>query len=794
MSPLSALLLSLSLLSLLAPVCVSATLYSLCYTLSSSLSSSPVFPWSVSVFGTLNVSAPLAGSGGGVVVVQSATLQRTAVYRGQTYNTLGLPNSLAAANSYQSNDNVLSLTAPFLFDSHRLAFVFANSVYSAYGNSSNTVVVYNDTMYGLAETTIPPNDGVLAAVQAAFTIAPTNTYTANVPCTQPAITPPSAAQLTALTTPVVYAFCYGFTGGPGDGTSDSTWTISVQGNITTTQYTGTGTDDNTGSVVSDIQAVRLYADPNGALTRSRIVGLAAGSSQPGVFASNVLYPTYPYFDLYGLIYQANAPLLNVVVAASSPTLTVGQMFVDSYDMFDETVYDTATGGTYLTSVGAIDITPAVGGSLSSLQCSNTAGTLLSYAFCYTLISDSSSSIPYSTAVYGVVQATGPVIRQGRTALTMQSMTGIRSLTANGVTTTQNIVRLVFVNGDNDLTNAAILNDNLLYLDPPLPIDYFGFVFALSSNAVFPTQTSPTTDINLSGGHGVWYEWPVLGGNGSETSIASFNFTAASSPTSFPCPSASSTSPSYQPSSSMNFCYTAQSSQWSLIAQGTLMLYGATISLDGRTARALQSANGTRTYYGADGSANTVTIAGVSADSFGAVNYTYSQLLYTSAPYVDAAGLLFALASSPVALTPYGPITGDPVVNLVLLPNGSVVEQVQEARAGTVNQTLVTLLLGPSASSCTVGTVGTGSGNNNSGGGGGGGGLSHGAIAGIVIGSVVGGVLLIVIVGCFIANFFLKAAKSSSEPAASPVSFPPAGSYDHQRDTPSMTNGTGVEIA
>ena len=173
---------------------------------------------------------------------------------------------------------------------------------------------------------------------------------------------------------------------------------------------------------------------------------------------------------------SDAPLLNIELSASSSTLTIGQLTVDSYNMFDETVYDTATNAAYLTPVGAIDLTPAVGGNLSTLQCASNAGSSISYAFCYTLTSDSTSSIPFSIVAYGVVQASGPVIRQGRPALTMQSVTGVRVLTANSATTTQNIVRLVFINGETDLTNAAILNDNLLYLDDgyqSAPIDYYG---------------------------------------------------------------------------------------------------------------------------------------------------------------------------------------------------------------------------------------------------------------------------------------------------------------------------------
>ena len=788
MTHLLALLLALLALSspIARPCAAQSSLYSLCYTLSSALASSPVFPWSVSVFGTLNVSAPLAGSGTGTVTVQCATLQRTAVYRGQTINTAGAVNSLAPSGSYQANDNLLSLTAPHLADSHSLAFVFASSVYSAYGNSSNTVAVYNDSMYGLAEDNIPPSDGVLAAVLATFSIAPTSTYTASVSCTQPSVLAPTASQLAALNTPVVYSFCYAFTGGPGDGTTGSTWSISVQGNLTATQYTGAGAYGSTGSVVTGLQAVRVYTDPDGVVTTSRTVGLASSNWQHGEYASNVLYESYPYFDLYGLYYLSDSPLLNIEVSGSSSALTVGQLSVDSYDMFDETVYDTATGAAYLTPVGALDVTPAVGGDPSTLQCGSSAGNMLSYAFCYTLTSDSSSSAPFSVLTWGVLQATGPVVRHGRPALTMQSMTGVRVLVANGASTAQNIVRLVYINGETDLTNAAILNDNLLYLDATsqlLPVDYYGFVYALSTEAVFPMQTSPTTDVNLSAGDGVWYEWPVLGGNGEQTTTATFNITTASNPTSFPCPSAVTSASVFQPSTTMQFCYTAQSDQWSLIAQGTLMLYGATITVGGRTALALQSASGSRTFSTANGTVNTVAITGVSADSFGAVNYTtYNQLLYTSTPYVDAAGLLFTLASSPVALTPAGPITGDPVVNLMLLSNGSVVEQMEEANAGSVNQTLVTLLLGPSASSCTVRSFVGG------GGGDGGSGLSHGAIAGIVVGSVVGAVLLAVIVALLVA-----ATLRSRKPAGPPSSPQPTGTYDHQRDT-SATNGTAVEMA
>ena len=285
-------------------------------------------------------------------------------------------------------------------------------------------------------------------------------------------------------------------------------------------------------------------------------------------------------------------------------------------MFDETVYDTATDAAYLTSVGAVDITPAVGGNLSTLQCASNAGSTLTYSFCYTLTNDPSSTTAYSVVAHGVMQASGPVIRQGRPALTLQSMTGVRVLTANAVVTTQNIVRLVFINGDNDLTNAAILNDNVLYLDATSqlpPVDYFGFVYALSSNAVFPVADL-TYDRHQSE-CGAWHVVRVAGAG--RQWIADHprhvQLHGCHQPHLVPLSVCCHPFSRLQPSTAVSFCYTAQSAQWSLIAQGTLMVYGANITAAGRTALALQSANGTRTYYSANGTVNTVAITGVSAE-------------------------------------------------------------------------------------------------------------------------------------------------------------------------------------
>ena len=68
----------------------------------------------------------------------------------------------------------------------------------------------------------------------------------------------------------------------------------------------------------------------------------------------------------------------------------------------------------------------------------------------------------------------------------------------------------------------------------------------------------------------------------------------------------------------------------------------------------------------------------------------------------------------------------------------------EAKVGSVNRTVVNLVLGPSALLCAVAAFGGGSGDGSSG-------LSHGAIAGIVVGSVVGAALLAAIAVFIVIN-------------------------------------------
>ena len=766
-------LLAVLLLVSAVPPVLCQPFYAVCFTLSSSLLTSPLFPWSISVSGTLNVSLPDPSSG--LVRVLHANTVRSSTYQGRTVSVTPTGDTLLAAGSYQGNDNLLSLTPPYLTAAHSLAFVFPSTVYSAYGPSGAAVSVYNDSTFGLLEDTSPPNDGVLASITSSFTLTPSTVYSSDVHCPLPAVPSPTAVQLQQLSTPVVYSFCYLFTGGPGDGSSDpsgAVWTITAQGNFTTSSYTGTGSAGQ-GSVLSSVSGVRLYTAPDGTLSSATIAGLAPVNPLHGSLASNVLYTAYPYLDTYGAVFTSGlTSFVSEATPLTSPATTLAQVYIDSAQMFNEYLYS-ADGTSYWSPVGSIEVVPVAGGDVSTLQCSFTAGTTLAYSFCYTLVSDATANAPFSIVAYGVFTAAGPQIRHGRPSMSMQTMTGVRIVTNASTSVVQNIIRLVYVNGDEEVSEANILNDNLVFLSSPFLSDY-GFDFSLSTNALYPDHTASTADINLSGGgQGEWYEWPAVG-TGSESSIGSFNWSRADDPTVFPCsPSPTQATPPYQPSISVPFCYTAQTSGGSLMAVGTLMLYSASIAVGGRSALAVQSANGTRTFQAGDGALNVVAIEGVSADQFPSVVYvSYNQLVYGSAPFVDTAGLLLQLAAAPAPLTPDGAIAGDAVVHLLQLSNGSIVEQWETAGA-QLSAVPVTLTVGSAAVSCAQPSLPSS--------GGGSSGLSGGKIAGAVVGSVVGAFLLCLLCLCLLRSGTKGADAGGSQPHGSSA----------QQSGPAMEMAQGV---
>ena len=376
------------LLSVMASPVVSQSYFSFCYTLSSSLSSSPIFPFSIAVSGSLNVSAAVSPSQPSEVQVTAVVGQRSVVYQGQTH-TVSIA-AIAAPQSYLGNDNVLSLSPPFLSSTHALAFVFAAPAYSAYGIGGLYGAVYNDSVYGLAEDSTPPNDGAVAAVVSSFSLQPSATFTANVSCSAPAVPAPTASQLGLLTSTVSYSYCYAFTGGPGDSgpaSSAAVWTISAVGSISTSGFSGT-VNGETASVITNMTGTRVYTDTAGQSFSSQLTGVAAANSLLGQAASNLLYSAYPYFDLSGVMVSALGSVSSAFTPVAQPEASALILLsTNYYAIFDETIFLPSLqspGQGFLTPVGNLDIALSSAGA-ASLQCTFNAGAAVSYAFCYSLV-------------------------------------------------------------------------------------------------------------------------------------------------------------------------------------------------------------------------------------------------------------------------------------------------------------------------------------------------------------------------------------------------------------------------
>ena len=763
------------------PVGRAQSLFAFCATLSSDLSSSPLFPFAVTLSGTLNLSVAFDGHSPPTYLVQSAVGQRLVLYEGVQYSTSIA--RIAPVNSYQGNDNRLSLSAPLLSDGHGLAFDYSTATYSAYGPMGAHSYLYNDSAFGLAEDSSPPSDGGVASISSAFSLSPTSSYSATTPCPLPSLPTPSALQLSQLTSTVSYSWCYWFTGGPGDYDDDpqgDVWSISASGQLLVSQYQGSVRGVSAARILN-VTGSRTYTDVYGRSATLAITGLSAVNNPlHGAYSDALLYAGYPYLDAYGLYFTSSGPLSSSTLSPA-PNATLGQLFIDSYDMFDESITDLSTDSAYETPVGAFDLALTSDGP-SSLQCQPTAGPVQSYAWCYSLQSTDPTLPSYLVQAFGVLTATGPVLRQGRQALSVQSMTGVRQLTTPSGTSTQSIVHLVYINGDAVVSNSSVLNDNLLYLQDP-HIDGYGLEFSLSTPTVYPTATAASGDLNLAhGADGVWYEYPAPytspAGVGLGSTAGGLNFTGwdgVASPA-FPC-SVQAAPASYQ----LHFCYTQQSASDSLVASGTLWLYGAPMLVNGRSASAIQSASGTRRYQSSSGGGvdSVVPITGVSADAFGAVNFTYNQLLYLTAPLVDAQGLLFTLG--PGALTSAGALVGDPVVN-VALADGQVVERALAGGGGGVAGSALSVAVSFSVSTASVSCSVADSG-------GGGSSLSGGAIAGAVLGSVLGALLLLASALCALRLCHRKGGGGPASPTARTPSS--SSSFERQRDPDADSSQTSA---
>jgi len=112
------------------------------------------------------------------------------------------------------------------------------------------------------------------------------------------------------------------------------------------------------------------------------------------------------------------------------------------------------------------------------------------------------------------------------------------------------------------------------------------------------------------------------------------------------------------------------------------------------------------YTNSQGVATTTSITGLSSDSFGAVNFTYDQLVYLSPPYVDTQGILVSVTAG--TRTPAGNILGDQVINIIQVntTSNNVVEQTMSPQGQLVTTASGTMTTTSSTASSSTGNTAT----------------------------------------------------------------------------------------
>ena len=312
-------------------------------------------------------------------------------------------------------------------------------------------------------------------------------------------------------------------------------------------------------------------------------------------------------------------------------------------------------------------------------------------FCYYV---DNSVLPVTSAsrgvasAYGTFTATGPVARDGRQALLVQSINGVRTVLAMGAngqntTTNQGIIALKYNGADRFLNVSGIVgggwNKNYVFTSGKSgPIDYNGVLFTLTSNVVFASGTSVTTsDADLwwitpqyPDGLLRYIESPADESENINTppstnalfQYAPFNPNNAASASFAACSLANPLVAAPAPVTQYSFCFYQQSSGGAAVSwtTGVVSAYGAAVTLPGssRAGYVISNITGVRAFSAAATSFASVTPLVGAAGGWQGAAEGYSaaylgapdQLLYTAAPYLDSRGVLVNYAGGASSTT------------------------------------------------------------------------------------------------------------------------------------------------
>ena len=682
------------------------TQYSFCYTSVNTLSTSPYLPFAVLMTGTLNVSSLLTrgfrgssrASQGNLVV--NAIGSRTIYAQGQPAVTQQVV-ALAPYDTYNGNDNVIALSAPY-FDNayHSLSFQLASTAQFVLGPGiSNLVNLNNFTAplalgAGVSESDNPINDGQSAILTSTWVMQP---YTAGFVCPN-AISAPSvsAAVTTAFQSTLTWSFCYTFSGSGSGGNAvpgSDIWYTQASGTMTTTGWGGTTVAGRTAYLIIGINGTRALINGTGSTSVISFVG-PGGVNAPAqaneyspqdsskFYGNNLLYNSWPWLDGYGVIAMAQGDWSEYDVYGGgffdgdSHAL---RLFIDPATWeCSEWLLDFAKNSYYVTEAGSLVVSSTTAVTASGqtasqfyAQCSPFYGTLNTYSFCYYL-DGTNQSPPWYSYAYGQFTAKGPVPREGRLAYTMQSMTGVRTFITNAslpsaVTTTQSIIQLQYQLSDwwfDSVVNTQlywVINDNLVYTTYPY-VDSTGFLFTVSGNPSFvqgqtgrtPQDVLVFTNQTSAGPQQALIEYSPTSTNSTyefldRTVRWGFNYSLY---TGAPQQCSSSTVGNNTVQLfTFSFCYVATASAVS--AMGWIQTYAAMIS-NGSLSYTMAGIGGYRYYSGSGGSY--VSISGLAANDIANYGFNPDQVLYPFSPFLDSQGALYLFNGT--ALTPSGAVSGD----------------------------------------------------------------------------------------------------------------------------------------
>ena len=359
MLPFLSLLLSLVILSS-APVSAQMwELYSFCYSISSTLPSSPYLPFAILAVGTLNVSSLTSdsvwNSSQAGHLVYDAVGSRSIVAQGQQPVARSI-TGIAAVNSYQWNDNELQLSPPYLDSYHSLtftldgvaSFVTGPAVSALYPNGSAFVNLNNNTLPsaagdGVAESDNPINDGVTLSIVALFNLSLArdgfSAAYADCPFQLPELNI-SAEALTAYESRLQYAFCYSITSAWLSGV-DGNWSIAVSGLLTTTAWGSSSATGEPAYLIVAVSGTRVFSLVDVAQSLSSSASLSLGGvnaaqaqfgsstyqnewaelASSSYYANNLLYPSspqLPYVDALGVMFVSSGDVEIEEEVASTP--------------------------------------------------------------------------------------------------------------------------------------------------------------------------------------------------------------------------------------------------------------------------------------------------------------------------------------------------------------------------------------------------------------------------------------------------------------------------------------------